>query len=100
VANGHGGKRLNAGRKTEKDIHSLQQVLDEALSHEERVEIFRVMGSRARSGDSNAARVVLGYLYGTPLQRTEISGADGAPLAITIIEAVKPENARSNGDNT
>lgn len=70
----------NSGRKADKDIAELQRVMDKALDFEERVEIFRVMGARARSGDSGAAKLVLGYLYGTPVQRAEITGAGGGPI--------------------
>jgi hypothetical protein len=101
MSNGHGGKRTNAGRKPKELSEELKRVFDAACSFEERVEIFRAMAGEAKGGNVKAASLVFGYLYGTPVQRSvsEISGVGGKPIEIKSIEAVKPANARPDGDN-
>jgi hypothetical protein len=89
----------NSGRKTDKTLSELQRVMEEACPYQDRVEAFRVLTGSAKAGDVNAAKLMFGYLYGTPLQRTEIAGADGRPIEIVSVEAVKPENARPDRDN-
>jgi hypothetical protein len=86
----NGGARPNAGRKADKDLQSLQHVLDEAIPHDERVQIFQVASARARAGDSAFAKLVLGYLYGTPQQSVDLTSG-GKPMKALIgvdIEAI------------
>lgn len=101
MAKGHGGARPNSGRKPKGEIEELQRVLEEAVPFEERVDAMRVLLSRAKTSDVGAMKLLFGYLYGTPVQRTvaEISGANGGPIEIKTIEAVKPPNERPDGDN-
>jgi hypothetical protein len=95
----NGGARRGAGRKAEKDLHELQRVMEEACPYDERVDAFRVMLARAKSGDIGAMKLMFGYLYGTPVQRTEIAGADGNPIVIRNITAIHPTDTRPDADN-
>lgn len=72
MANGHGGTRPNSGRKPKGEIEELQRILDEAVPYEERVDAMRVLLARAKSSDVGALKLLLGYLYGTPVQRQAV----------------------------
>ena len=45
--------------------------------------------SQAKHGDSIARKWLSDYLMGTPPQRHELTGSDGDPLKVQIIEVVK-----------
>ena len=44
---------------------------------------------QAKRGDAVARKFIADYLIGTPPQRHELTGADGDPLKVQIIEVVK-----------
>jgi len=43
---------------------------------------------QAKRGDSNARKWIADYLVGPPVQRQEVTGADGGPLLIDIGEDI------------
>ena len=47
--------------------------------------IIKKAVQQAKSGDSVARKWLADYLVGTPIQRQEIGGKDGAPILITTI---------------
>ena len=47
--------------------------------------------SQAKHGDAVARKWLSDYLMGTPPQRHELTGSDGDPLAVQIIEVVKAD---------
>jgi len=64
-----GGARPGSGPKPDNIKRELQQILDEAVPDEHRKDIFVMLATRARSGDTKAAALVLGYIYGKPVER-------------------------------
>ena len=76
-----GGPRPNSGRKpkaTEQEIiERFGPLADKA---------FRVIENGLDNNEPWAAKVVVEYLYGKPVQRQEISGPDGDPMAVKLPE--------------
>lgn len=68
--------------------HSIVDILTDMMN--EKPEIKRALGSKlfqlALDGDLNAIKVVMQYLDGMPVQRTELTGADGEPLAVQLLQ--------------
>jgi hypothetical protein len=89
----NGGVRRGSGRKRKFDEAELMRVMDAACDFEDRVKLFRVQVSRAQTGDTQAAALVLSYMYGKPIQRQEVTGADGEPLVPTTVMFVPYESA-------
>jgi hypothetical protein len=79
----NGGARPGAGRKRKADELELQSLLIEAWPLNERRLTLEKLALKAR-GDTKdsieAARLLLAYTYGKPIDRQEVSGPDGAPL--------------------
>lgn len=79
-----GGARKGAGRKpkvVEKNLHDL---LADACPDEHVITIFRVMTAQAQAGDTKAAALLLGYKFGKPIERQEITGANGEGIKIVV----------------
>jgi hypothetical protein len=98
----NGGTRRNAGRKTDKNLTELQRVLDEACPYEARVEAMRVLVSKAQASDVGAAKLLFGYLYGTPIQRMQDENG-GAIIRVVRVddrpatETLAPGTAKDTG---
>jgi hypothetical protein len=76
----HGGARPNAGRKSKAEEAGLKALLDECVTERDRRALFRKLKQKALAGEDVAMGLLLGYLYGKPVQRQEITGAEGEPL--------------------
>lgn len=83
-----GGTRKGAGRKPDAIRDELTSILDEACPREARTTLFRGLVARAQAGDSKAAALVLAYIYGKPVERKEVTGADGGAFEIVLREVV------------
>lgn len=94
----NGGKRSGAGRrpKGEEDIKTL---LSAAWPRTSRVKAIKQYAKQAEEGDVKSGRLLFEYAYGKPKETVEVSGTDGAPIEIVRVEAVKPDHARTDGDN-
>lgn len=66
MANGHGGARVGAGRKSKAAEFRLYYLLAEAWPREERVAFFRALAEKAKAGDMDAGKTLLHYTYGRP----------------------------------
>ncbi len=97
--NGHGGARPGAGRKTKAAEDDIKELLSAAWPRASRIKTLKKFAQQAEEGCVKSVRVLLEYGYGKPKETLEMSGPDGAAITITSIVAVKPENARSDGDN-
>lgn len=96
---GRGG-RLNSGHPPEKQreiaklprkLPEIKDVAAEVLGADDgsgltiAQKIFEAHAKKAIEGDKASADLVFGYAYGKPTQRTEHSGNDGGPLALTLL---------------
>lgn len=83
MANGRGGYRPGSGRKPKAQDLELHGILSEAWPNERRRAAFERLAALAEGYEKNsveAAKLLLAYTYGKPIDRKEISGPDGEPL--------------------
>jgi hypothetical protein len=70
MSNGHGGRRIGAGRKTRRQEDELRKILDEAWPPADRIEVIKKIVERALYGledQLKSAALLLGYAYGRPV---------------------------------
>lgn len=101
MANGnqHGGKRKGAGRKSKAEELGLVALLDECFTVEERKKVIRVLveaATRAPLFNIEAAKLLLAYTYGKPVDKQEHTGANGAPLLPPALTIVIDEHRQTN----
>lgn len=84
----NGGARPGAGRKPKRDEQALADLLDQAWPVEEREATIRYHALQAARGDRHAFKLLMAYAYGTPVQRSEISGPDGGAIPVSIEAAL------------
>lgn len=75
-SNGHGGHRVNAGRKSKAEEQRLVEKL-KPLEDKAHAKLKAAMNK----GERWAIEMYFGYMYGKPRQRTELTGKDGGPIA-------------------
>lgn len=96
MANGHGGKRTGAGRKTKAETLQLDKLLEDCATDDDIKELFRVLVRNGKRGNINATMAFLSYKYGKPKERLEHSGDKDNPLIIKIVRASNARNADSD----
>lgn len=74
------GNKLARGNPNNRRMGELRKVLLDAVEPRHVEGVYRVMLRAALEGDIAAARVVLDYAVGKPMQAVEVSGPDGGPL--------------------
>ena len=79
------GHPKTGGRKTRIDEEDKNKLFDKAFPKSKKVAILQKLGSMAERGDLGAIKLVLEYLYGRPIERKEITGADKQPLVIRVV---------------
>ena len=72
-----GGYRAGAGRKPDAVKAELRKLLDKHVSEDELGDVLNILACRARSGDVNAAALLLGYRFGKPTETVIVE--DDAP---------------------
>lgn len=82
-----GGKRPGAGRKR-KPVADWQMrnllVLQSVFTEDDVKVIAESLRSDMRSGDKDARKVAMAYLYGAPPKEVTLKGDEAAPLRIVI----------------
>jgi hypothetical protein len=84
----HGGKRPGAGRRPKRQSEELQRLLKKAWPKDAREAVIRKMSEEAQAGNVKAATLLLNYEFGKPVERQEITGADGEPLMQPVADAL------------
>lgn len=85
MANGHGGRRPNAGRKSKAEEMGLAALLDKCFTQRDRKALFLALKRKAlQEDDMESMKLILAYLYGKPTEKREVTGADGGPMVIEI----------------
>ncbi len=74
MANGHGGAREGAGRKTKAETLELDRILMECATEDDIKDMFRVLVKNGKRGNVNAIMAFLAYKYGKPKDKQEHSG--------------------------
>lgn len=88
-----GGPRPGSGRKSKAEEAGLNELIDSVWPEEKKRKFFESLVRRAMNGNMFAAKLLLEHRYGKPRQRVELGGANGQPIPITVIEAVRPNEA-------
>jgi hypothetical protein len=65
----------NAGRKPRFDEQLLDRILNRGWPVKERIEVIRMLATKAIAGDVAAATLLLNYAYGKPKQQLEHAGS-------------------------
>ncbi|HMV40468.1 MAG TPA: DUF5681 domain-containing protein [Burkholderiaceae bacterium] len=78
------GQSGNPGGRPSPARQQLSDLLDELFTPAKRKKVLRLLIDDASSKDyekrKEARPLLLAYAYGKPIERQEITGADGAPL--------------------
>jgi hypothetical protein len=77
VANPNGRPRKTAEEKYSKVVYS-------AIKPDDLKEVVEAIMKAAKRGDMRAAKLILDYTVGTPVQKTEISGRDGGLIEFGV----------------
>jgi hypothetical protein len=90
MADGRGGKRAGAGRKSRAEELGLQELLDRVFDNKSRVKVFKrliTLATDRLDGNTSvyAAKLLLGYTYGTPTRRIELTGEDGGAIEFEVV---------------
>lgn len=103
MEHGHGGARPGAGRKTKAEkfagpVAAAEQIIVDQLPAIVHAQIDLALGATVqevdretgglivytRPPDARAGQYLIDRILGKPTQRTELTGADGGPLAVTM----------------
>ena len=82
------GNRIAAGNPMNVRMRELRQALLNCATEADIRDLYASLMESARAGDTAAARALLEYLVGKPVQGVELSGPEGEPLAMGAIVAV------------
>ena len=85
------GNRIAAGNPMNVRMRELRQALLNCATEADIRDLYASLMESARAGDTAAARALLEYLVGKPVQGVELSGPEGEPLAMGAILAVVTE---------
>lgn len=84
--NKHGGAREGAGRKPGSRKAEFEIVLDEVMTPNHLRALLLSTLKSALAGDRAARQILLAYYVGKPVERKEVTGADGAPLLSAVLD--------------
>lgn len=74
------GQSGNPGGKPGAARQELNALLDQVFKPARRRKVLEKLIDDAEKGDHDARTLLLAYTYGKPVERKEITGADGEPL--------------------
>ncbi len=83
---GNGG---GPGRPTKERETRYYEILMTAVTFEDWKKIVLKARDQALKGDPTARKWLSDYLMGAPVQRTELTGADGGAVTIRILDATE-----------
>ncbi len=81
-------KHHNGGRKRKEEEDVIKAALDKAMPLDDVMNMFALA---VKSRDPWAIPLWLGYHFGKPVERQEITGADGGPMEWHVIYDRKPD---------
>ena len=83
------------GRKRRADEEEMLALFDRAFPKNKRIAVLEKIVDKAMHGNMDCVRFLWSYIYGTPIQRQEHTGADGEALIITIMERKSGQEDRT-----
>ncbi len=92
MANGHGGARPGAGRRTKADRHEGPILRVEALIAGHLEQAVANLIALADGGDLKANQYLIDRILGRPKQAVELAGEDGGP--VEVVHFYLPANGR------
>lgn len=90
----HGGRRPGAGRKSNAEVRRVRELMDEAISEEMWVALFRALfdtAARGGGGSNQAAQILLQYRFGPP--QPESDAKEDGPLVHIYLPDNSPKDA-------
>lgn len=69
----------------------LAALLDSCWTSEDRRACIMKLASLARTGDMDAIRLLMQYTYGKPVDRKEITGANGEPIRVITAQELSDD---------
>ena len=94
---GHSGNPKGRPKRATEDCYLA--ILSDECGPDEWRKICRTTVSRAMAGDNVCRQWVSDYLLGKPVQRNEITGADGGPIQVATFDAALKRAYGGNDDN-
>jgi len=83
------GHKGGPGRPRKEREERFYEVAITAVTFQDWKEIIQKAVSQAKRGDTAARKFLADYLMGTPIQKTELTGADGESIAISEVIVIK-----------
>ena len=88
------GETGNPNGRPKGSLRDIKEVLKDLLSQEKNNSqlidgLMTVVVNKALKGDLKAVEMLLSYTYGKPTQKTEITGAEGAPIEVVSNDLTK-----------
>lgn len=88
------GQTGNPNGRPKGSLRDIKEVLKDLLSQEKNNSqlidgLMTVVVNKALKGDLKAVEMLLSYTYGKPTQKTEITGAEGAPIEVVSNDLTK-----------
>lgn len=94
MANGHGGKRDNSGRRKGSRNSLTQQLLREVVSEKDQLEILKSAIKKAKGGDKDLQKFFLEHFHGKVPQQLDVNNTlrfDKVVSGKDIQEAIQAE---------
>lgn len=91
---GKGGKKGRSGRKSKAEELGLVALLDECFTVEDRKELIKALVKEAKRAplmNMDAAKLLLSYAYGKPVDRKEVTGKDGQPIRVITAQELSDD---------
>lgn len=87
------------GRASRAREERYYEILKSTITFEDWQAIVKKAGEQAKRGDAVARKFLADYLVGPPIERKEITGADGSALTIRVEYAGQDEETPPGGKN-
>lgn len=91
----YNGGNKNAGRKSKAEEMGLPKLIEDVIGEKGKKELIGKIYAQATKDCRPSQKLLMEYIYGKPLQQTEISGRDGEPFEgfrLVKADAKRPEN--------
>jgi hypothetical protein len=86
-----GGKKGRSGRKSKAEELGLAALLDKCWTVADREKCLRALAKTANdplsSDRMDAVKLLMGYSFGKPTEKKEITGEGGGPLTLKVVYA-------------
>lgn len=92
VKGNSGGKKGRSGRKSKAEEMGLKALLDECFTVEDRKDVLLALVKEARRTpitNMEAVKLLLAYTFGRPVERHEVTGAEGESLLEPLSAALE-----------